>query len=244
MSRDRSWDVSGDETPWEHHALALDAPMERYLNDLHDLSGDPILASLLLATAALPVDPATGLPQDGFGVPLMQGATLAWLVKLTRATRVVELGTFTGMSSLMMARALPEDGELVTIDIDPDTTKIARKFWRKARVEDKITLELRPAAQVLREMGEQNAVIDFAFVDADKMMAHRYLDLLLPLLVPGGLIVFDNVLFLGDVIDPDSPRGEAAVFERFNRLVMADDRVDALLLPLFDGLMAVRKRDR
>lgn len=239
--RDTSWDGAESGARWGYHAFPLDDEMDAYLTAVHGLH-DPIYAELLAETAEQPNDVITGTPVAGKGVPVVQGAVLAWLIRAFGFSQVVELGTFTGLSTLMMAEALPEDGKIVTCDIDAVTTRVARKYWRKAKVDDRISLELRSGVLVLQEMAEQNRAVEFAFVDADKILTHRYLDLILDVMVEGGVIAFDNVLWHGEVLDLNSRRGEAAVLERFNRLVLRDERVDAILLPMFDGLLLAQKR--
>ena len=229
--------------PWAHHAVQLPPEVEGYLTQLSGSASDAIIADLLIETFALPTDPASGFEPAGFGVPPLQGALLASMIQFARATRVLELGTFTGLSTLMMARALPQGGTVTTIDTNSKTTRIALKYWERAGVGHKINVIERPAMQVLNEMVDAAEIFNFAFVDADKGPTLDYINLLLPMMASdNGLIVVDNALARGEVANPNSRDWDAAVFERVNRLVLEDDRLNAMLLPLFDGLLVIRPR--
>ncbi|WP_156722508.1 O-methyltransferase [Streptomyces apocyni] len=169
-----------------------------------------------------------------------QGPLLAFLVKLTGARRVVEVGTFTGLSSLSMAQALPPDGTLLTCDVSEEWTAHAREAWDKAGVADRIELRIAPALETLGAL-PQEPHIDLAFIDADKENYIGYWDELVPRMRPGGLLVVDNVFLHGGVTDPDAT-GPAAAIKEFNERVKRDDRVDSVMLPVVDGLTLARKR--
>lgn len=168
-----------------------------------------------------------------------QGPLLAFLARLCNARRIVEVGTFTGFSTLAMAQALPPDGELIACDVSEEWTAYGREAWERAGVADRIDLRIAPALHTLRAMPTEPH-IDFAYLDADKGNYIPYWDALVPRLRPGGLIVADNVLFGGTVTDPQV-KGAAAAIREFNDHVMADQRVEAVILTVADGLTVARK---
>jgi len=178
---------------------------------------------------------ATEMPQMQVG-PL-EGRLLMLLVKLSGAKRAVEVGTFTGYSSLSIAEGLPEDGHLVTCDIDPEATSIARRYWAECPWGHKIELRLGPALETLAEL---EGPIDFAFIDADKKNYIAYWDLVLPKMRSGGLVVVDNVLWSGTVLDPQTDSARAIV--AFNEHAAADDRVEQVMLTVRDGVTVARKK--
>jgi predicted O-methyltransferase YrrM len=167
----------------------------------------------------------------------LEGTLLGWLVALTRAERVLELGTFTGWSSIAMALALPHDGRVVTCDVNEETTAIARRYAEEAGVVDKIDYRLGPGLETLAGL---DGPFDLVFVDADKAGYVDYYEATLPKLADDGLIVADNTLAGGSVLEPDGPMSRAIV--RFNDYVRADSRVECLLLTVRDGITLVRKR--
>lgn len=169
-----------------------------------------------------------------------QGPLLAFLVRLTGARQVVEVGTFTGFSTLSMAQALPADGRLIACDISEEWTAVGREAWAKAGVADRIDLRIAPALDTLRALpGGQ--WIDLVFLDADKENYIAYWEELVPRLSPGGLVVVDNTLFHGQVTDP-AATGATAGVRAFNDHVRADDRVDDVLLTIADGLTLARRK--
>ncbi|MGC5342683.1 O-methyltransferase [Streptomyces sp. DT24] len=169
-----------------------------------------------------------------------QGPLLAFLVRLTGARHIVEVGTFTGFSALAMAQALPPDGRLIACDVSEEWTDHGRRAWEKAGVGDRIELRIAPALDTLRAM-PADPHIDFVYLDADKGNYIPYWEELVPRMRPGGLIVTDNVLFHGRVTDPAATGGAAAIRE-FNDHVAADPRMDSVLLTISDGLTLSRKR--
>ncbi|MDI3424009.1 O-methyltransferase [Streptomyces luteolus] len=172
-------------------------------------------------------------------VPHEQAVFLTLLTRLTGARRIVEVGTFTGYSTLAFALGLPPDGTILTCDVSHEWTRIARAAWREAHVADRIRLALGPAADTLRAL-PQRPEIDLVFLDADKPGYETYWDLLVPRLRPGGLMLADNVLYGGEAAAPE-PSGNAAAIRRFNAHVRADPRVESVLLPIADGLTLARK---
>ncbi|MFD5618368.1 O-methyltransferase [Streptomyces yangpuensis] len=169
-----------------------------------------------------------------------QGPLLAFLVRLTGARHIVEVGTFTGFSALSMAQALPPDGRLIACDVSEEWTAYGREAWEEAGVADRIELRIAPALETLRAMPAEPH-IDMAYVDADKESQISYWEELVPRLRPGGLIVTDNTLFHGTVLDA-SATGSAAGVRAFNDHVAADPRMDSVLLAISDGLTLSRKR--
>jgi len=180
------------------------------------------------------------------GISLMQiapeqGAFMQLLATATGARRAVEIGTFTGYSALCLARGLPDDGKLLCCDVSEEWTAIGRRFWEKAGVAHKIELRIGPALETLRALPEE-PTFDLAFVDADKSGYADYLEALLPRLHEGGLILVDNVLWGGSVVDPDNDSESTNAIRAFNDEVAADSRVECVMLPISDGLTLLRKR--
>jgi caffeoyl-CoA O-methyltransferase len=167
-----------------------------------------------------------------------QGQFMALLVQLINAKKTLEVGVFTGYSSLVVALALPDDGKIVACDIDENYTAIARRYWQEAGVEHKIDLQLAPALETLDKLiaaGETNT-FDFAFIDADKNNYDNYYERALNLVRPGGLIAIDNVLWSGRVADAEDCDKRTISIQNFNQKVHADSRVNISLVPIADGL--------
>jgi predicted O-methyltransferase YrrM len=173
-----------------------------------------------------------------------QGQFMALLVKLMGARRVLEVGTFTGYSSLAMALAMPADARIVCCDMSREWTDIARRYWQQAGVADKIELHLQPALQTLDALlGQADAQsFDLAFIDADKENYRVYYERCLQLLRPGGLILVDNVLWAGAVIDDDVQDVDTVAIRAFNAELKNDDRIDLAMVPVGDGLTLAVKR--
>ncbi len=172
-----------------------------------------------------------------------QGQFMALLLKLIGARRSLEVGTFTGYSALVCALALPEDGQLIALDINEETTAIAQRYWAEAGVENRIELRLGPAEDSLRNLidsGDQGS-FDFMFIDADKTGYPTYYEMGLQLLRPGGLVAFDNVLWAGRVADPGAGDDDTQALKALNVQLHADPRVDISMVPIGDGLTLARK---
>ena len=179
------------------------------------------------------------------GVSLMQiapeqGAFMRLLVAAIGARRAIEIGTFTGYSSLCIARGLPEDGELICCDVSEEWTAVGRRAWEKAGVAHKIDLRIGPALDTLRALPREPD-FDLAFIDADKTGYAGYYEELLPRLRTGGLILVDNVLWGGSVVDPEVSGDSADAIRAFNDAVAADPRVETVMLAISDGLTLLRK---
>jgi caffeoyl-CoA O-methyltransferase len=170
-----------------------------------------------------------------------QGAFMTLLARLMGARRMIEVGTFTGYSALCLAEALPEDGELICCDISEEWTSIGVPFWEKAGVRDRIRLEIAPALETLRALPRERS-FDLAFVDADKPSYPDYYEELLALIRPGGVILVDNVLWLGRVADPEIVDEHTARIREFNTKLAGDERVECVMLPVADGLTLARVR--
>ena len=170
-----------------------------------------------------------------------QGTFMTLLTKLVGAQFAVEVGTFTGYSSLCIARGLVPGGRLLCCDVSEEWTAIAREHWAKAGVDDRIDLVIAPAADTLRSL-PADPPIDLAFIDADKTGYRTYYDEIVARLRPGGLVLIDNVLWSGNVIDPSDTSDDTEAIRALNDHVAQDDRVEAVLLPIADGLTIARKR--
>ena len=183
------------------------------------------------------------VPGAGMQISPEQGQLMALLVKLAGATRILEVGTFTGYSSLAMAMALPSDGRLIACDINAETTAIARRFWERAGVADKIDLRLAPALETLDGLIAEGArgSFDLAFIDADKENYEGYFERCLALVRIGGVILVDNVLWGGSVIDESDDSVDTEAIRAFNAARRDDQRVELSMLPIGDGLSLLRR---
>ncbi|MEU4679503.1 O-methyltransferase [Micromonospora sp. NPDC023737] len=199
----------------------------------HGSPPDEIIRDLAEETRAVLPDQAT------MQVAPEQAAFLTFLTRLMGARQAVEVGTFTGLSALAIARGLAEGGRLTCFDISEEYTGIARRYWARAEVDDRIDLRIGPAGDTLRELPHERH-LDFAFIDADKTGYPIYWAELVPRMRPGGIIAVDNVLRGGRVIAPQD-EGDRAI-AAFNDEVLADVRVDAVMLPIADGLTLARVR--
>jgi caffeoyl-CoA O-methyltransferase len=173
-----------------------------------------------------------------------QGAFMAMLVRMIGAKKTLEVGVYTGYSSLSVALALPEDGRITACDTSEEWTAIAQRYWKEAGVEHKIDLHLRPAVETLDELIANGAsgTYDFSFIDADKTGYDAYYERSLTLLRPGGMIGIDNVLWSGQVVDQADTSESTAAIRAINRKVHGDQRIDVCMLPIGDGLTLARKR--
>jgi predicted O-methyltransferase YrrM len=173
-----------------------------------------------------------------------QGQFMALLVQLMEAKKTLDIGVFTGYSALVVALALPTDGQVIACDIDEETTKIAQEFWEKAAVNHKIELRLAPALETLDKLiaeGQSNT-FDFAFIDADKSNYDNYYEKALWLVKPGGLIAIDNVLWGGKVADSEIKDNRTQKIRAFNEKLHQDPRISLTLLPIADGLTLALKK--
>ncbi len=214
--------------------LPMNEALEAYLREV-SLREPGILRRLREETAELPEARMQVAPE--------QGQFLHLLVGLLGARRVLEIGTFTGYSALWMAQAMPADGRLVACDVSAEWTDIARRYWEEAGVAERIDLRLAPALETLDQLLEkERGHYDLAFIDADKASYEAYYEGCLKLLHGNGLVVIDNTLWSGRVIDPAVDDEDTVAIRQFNDKLHADERVDLSLLPLADGLTLARKR--
>ena len=184
------------------------------------------------------------LPESGWEVSPEQGQFLALLVQITGAKNILELGTFTGTSSLAMGLVLPIDGQIVTCDMEPDYTNIAREYWIKAGIEKKIALRLGPAMSTLDDLIKEGPedYFDMAFIDANKKDYDYYYERVLTLIRPGGLIVIDNVFWSGRVLNKNNHEKSTSSIRQLNKKILHDQRVSVSMLPLNDGVTLIWKR--
>jgi predicted O-methyltransferase YrrM len=217
-----------------NQTLALDDRLYDYLLGV-SLREDPILARLRAETSAL--------PEANMQIAPEQGQFMALLAKLMGARRCLEVGTFTGYSALAIAQALPADGQLIALDVSEQWTSIARRYWAEAGVAERIDLRLGPAADAMHRLLDtrQGESFDFIFVDADKTGYRAYCGLALELLRPGGLLLLDNVLWGGRVIDPAINDPDTRAIRELNEWLYQEERVDLSLVPIGDGLTLARK---
>jgi len=173
-----------------------------------------------------------------------QGQFMALLIKLIAATRTIELGVYTGYSSLCVALALPPDGKLIACDVNEEWTSMARRYWTEAGVAHKVDLRLAPAMDTLDSLLADGLAgsFDFVFIDADKENYDGYYERSLELLRPGGLIAVDNVLWSGRVLDSDGDDADTASIKAFNSKLLSDDRIFLSMVPIADGLTLALKR--
>jgi predicted O-methyltransferase YrrM len=216
-------------------SITLTEPLYRYLVE-HSLRDHPVLRELREETAKL--------PQAVMQIGPDQGQFMALLTRLTGAKRCLEIGVFTGYSSLSVALALPEDGSIVACDVSEEWTSVARRYWKKAGVEHKIDLRLGPAVGTLDTLISlrQAGRFDMAFIDADKGSYLAYYERCLELVRAGGLIVVDNTLWSGDVADASNQKPDTVSLRAFNDALHHDERIDLALLPVGDGVTLARKR--
>ncbi len=212
----------------------MDPTLEAYLST-HATAPDQLLRDLAVETAE-----QTG-GAAGMQVSADEGALLTLLVQLTGVRNAVEVGVFTGYSSICIARGLAPGGRLLACDVSEEWTAIARRYWQRAGLDDRIDLRLAPALDTLRAL-PSDPVIDFAFIDADKVTYPLYYAELVTRLRPGGLLVLDNMFLGGRVLDPQRTDDVSVAVRDLNDEIVADDRVDAVLLAVRDGVMVARRR--
>jgi len=216
------------------HHVELSPAVLQYVHD-QSVRDDPVLRALREETSKLPL--------RTMQIPPEQGQLLHLLVRLSRARRALEIGVFTGYSTLCTARALPPGGTVVALDLSAEWIAIARRYWRMADVESRIEVRLGDATASLRELiDERGEPFDFAFIDADKERYDRYYESALQLVRPGGLIVIDNTLWSGLVADVTHSDAETESLRRLNTKLRDDPRIELSMLPFADGLTLALKR--
>jgi caffeoyl-CoA O-methyltransferase len=232
--KDSTMPLPDDAAPDEPKSFFLSGELARYVAD-HSSQPDPVLTDLIDATRALGA-------VAGMQISSEQGAFMTLVARMMGAHTAVEVGTFTGYSSICIARGLANGGRLIACDVSDEWTTIARQAWRSAGVADRIDLRLGPAADTLAAL-PANLVVDLAFIDADKGGYRTYYDLLMTRLRPGGVILVDNVLWSGRVADATNTEADTIALREFNRYVADDTRVEVAMVPLADGLTIIRKHD-
>jgi caffeoyl-CoA O-methyltransferase len=215
-------------------SLSLSDELYAYLLD-HSTPADDVATDLIEETRSVLPDKAM------MQIAPDQAALLTMLTRLAGARRAVEVGTFTGMSSLAIARGLADGGHLTCFDVSDEYTSIARRYWERAGVADRIELRIGDAREQLRTLPAEPH-LDLAFIDADKTGYPAYWAELVPRMRPGGLILVDNVFQGGRVIDPTEQAESVTAIRAFNSQVRADGRVDVVMLPVADGLTLARRR--
>ena len=218
-----------------NQSIGINDALYEYLLEV-SLREDPLLADLRAETA--------GLEQRNMQIAPEQGQFMAMLARLIGARRYLEVGTFTGYSTLAVAQAMPEDSETVTCDINREWTGIAQRYWDRAGVASRIRLALAPALETMDGLVEegQGEAFDLAFIDADKTGYIDYFERCLALVRTGGLVLVDNTLWDGKVADPAVRDDDTEAIRAFNRHVRDDHRIDLSLAPVGDGLTLLRKR--
>jgi len=213
----------------------IDDTLRQYLLEM-DPAEHPALAALREKTAPMEMARMQISPE--------QGRYMAWLLRTLAPKRCIEVGVFTGYSSTLTALQLPDDGQLIALDVSEEWTALAQEAWRQTGVDHKIDLVIAPAADTLQAMVDDDELepFDFAFIDADKVGYPTYYRHCLELLRPGGVIVLDNAFLGGRVADPQQQDDQSVVAMRaVTRLAFEDDAVDATLTPIGDGLLMARK---
>jgi caffeoyl-CoA O-methyltransferase len=201
----------------------------------HCTPADDLLRDLAAETARAFPRPS------GMQVSHDEGELLTMLTRLVGARRAVEVGVFTGYSSICIARGMQPGGHLLACDISPEWTSVARRYWKRAGLEERIELRLGPALDTLRAL-PADPVLDLAFIDADKGSYPLYYEELVTRLRPGGLVILDNVLQGGEVTDPATQYDEVVAMRQMNDIIVGDGRVESVMLPVRDGVTLARKR--
>ena len=219
-----------------NRTIQLDDRTYEYLL-AHSLREAPALAALRAETASH--------PKVNMQIAPEQGQFMQMLVRLTGARRAIEVGVFTGYSSLAVMLAMPKDGRLLACDISAVYTAVARRHWQEAGVADRIELVIAPARVTLdaRIAAGESGSYDFAFIDADKGGYLAYYERLMKLVRPGGLIVVDNTLWSGEVANPENRDSDTAALREFNDILHRDPRIELAMLPVGDGLTLARIRE-
>jgi len=213
--------------------VALNPKLYEYLV-AHGHNADPLRAELVAETAKLGMI-------SGMQIATEQGTFMGVLAAAIGARSAVEVGTFTGYSALCVARALPVDGKLLCCDVNEQWTSVARRYWERAGVANKITLKLGPAADTLKALPPSHT-FDFAFIDADKTNYANYYEEILKRTRPNGLILFDNVLWGGSIVDDSRQDADTQALRKLNDAIAHDTRVEAVMIGIADGLTILRKK--
>ena len=215
--------------------LTITSELYQYMLDI-SLRENPILTAIRQDTASHPLALMQIAPE--------QAQFMQFLLRIIEAKHVLELGTFTGYSALAMALALPDDGQLITCDIQDTYASKAQAFWKEAAQDKKIQLRIQPGLTCLGELTQAGYTkhFDFIFIDADKTNYLNYYELSLPLLSPKGILAIDNIFWNGKVVDSEDNRSQTRAIRELNEFIKEDKRVDLSLLTIADGLFLIRRK--
>tara|TARA_X000001036_G_scaffold361576_1_gene344918 strand:- start:815 stop:1471 length:657 start_codon:yes stop_codon:yes gene_type:complete len=213
--------------------LVINKEIEKYIND-HSLQLNPIQKEIILHNEQLG-------DIKKMQIAVSQCHFLHLIIKISNIKKILEIGTFTGLSTLSMSLALPKNGKLIALDKNEKTSKVANKFFKKAKQKNKIKIITNKALASLNDLKNNNEKFDLVFIDADKENYKNYYDLSLDLIHTNGLIIIDNVLWYGEVVDINNKNKLASIIKKFNIYVNNDKRTENLILPLGDGLTICRK---
>ena len=214
--------------------ITVDKDLVKYLEKVGYRS-DPVIDQLVKETAALGSVAQMQIAPE-------QGQFLEIIVKISQSNKCLEIGRFTGLSTLCMAKGLPETGSITTIDNSDEFLPIAQKYWQMAGVNNKIDSIIGAGVEVMQSFIDRQYFFDLIFIDADKNNYPNYYELSLPLLRPNGIVIIDNMLWHGDVADDTKTDKETRTIRTLNQSIQSDERVDFSLLPLSDGLSFIRKK--
>ena len=215
--------------------ITVDKDLVKYLEKVGYRS-DPVIDQLVKETAALGSVAQMQIAPE-------QGQFLEIIVKISQSNKCLEIGRFTGLSTLCMAKGLPETGSITTIDNSDEFLPIAQKYWQMAGVSNKIVSIIGAGAEVMQSFIDRQYFFDLIFIDADKNNYPNYYELSLPLLRPNGIVIIDNMLWHGDVADDTKTDKQTRTIRNLNQSIQSDERVDFCLLPLSDGLSFIRKKN-
>jgi predicted O-methyltransferase YrrM len=215
--------------------ITVDQDLVKYLEKVGYRS-DPVIDQLVKETAALGSVAQMQIAPE-------QGQFLEIIVKISQSNKCLEIGRFTGLSTLCMAKGLPEKGSITTIDNSDEFLPIAQKYWQMAGVNNKIDSIIGDGVEVMQSFIDRQYFFDLIFIDADKDNYPNYYELSLPLLRPNGIVIIDNMLWHGDVADYAKTDKQTRTIRTLNQSIQSDDRVDFSLLPLSDGLSFIRKKN-
>ena len=213
--------------------LVINKEIEKYIND-HSLQLNPIQKEIILHNEQLG-------DIKKMQIAVSQCHFLHLIINISNIKKILEIGTFTGLSTLSMSLALPKNGKLIALDKNEKTSKVANKFFKKAKQKNKIKIITQKALASLNDLKNNNEKFDLVFIDADKENYKNYYDLSLDLIHTNGLIIIDNVLWYGEVVDINNKNKLASIIKKFNIYVNNDKRTENLILPLGDGLTICRK---
>ena len=214
-------------------SLKIDERLEKYISD-HSYDLHPVQKAILSHNASLG-------DVKRMQISVTQAYFFQLFIKTNNIKNILEIGTFTGYSALSMGLSIPKDGSVTCLDINKETSEIARTFFKKADLDKKIQIILEPAINTLKKMKDDKKMFDMIFIDADKENYKNYYNLSLALVKKNGFILIDNVLWHGDVADPNKNDRLTSIIREFNSFIKKDDRIEKTILPLGDGVTICRK---